>query len=51
VLVFYRDKGDPVGDNMSSKNASFESQLERNVKRALGDLAASTSENPFYEIF
>jgi hypothetical protein len=51
VLVFYRDKGDPLGDNMSNKNATFESQLERNMKRALGDLAASTSENLLYERF
>jgi hypothetical protein len=51
VLVFYRDKGDPVGDNMSNKNATFESQLEKNMTRALGDLAASTSENPLYERF
>jgi hypothetical protein len=29
VLVFYRNKGDPVGDNMSHKNATFESQHER----------------------
>jgi len=51
VLVFYRNKGDPVGDNMSQKNAAFESQLERNMTRALGDLAASTPEKPLYERF
>jgi hypothetical protein len=51
VLVFYRNKGDPVGDNMSSKNASFVSQLERNMTRALRDLTASTPETPLYEKF
>src|SRR5580698_164303 len=33
VLVFYGNKGDPVGDNMSPKNPIFESQLERNMMR------------------
>jgi len=51
VLVFYRDKGDAVGDNMSHKNAAFESQLEKNMARALGDLAESTPEKPLYERF
>jgi hypothetical protein len=51
VLVFYRTKGDPVGDNMSHKNATSESQLEKNMARALGDLAASTTEKPLYDRF
>ena len=51
VLVFYRGKGDPVGDNMSHKNSAFESQLERNMTQALSDLSASTPERHLYEIF
>jgi hypothetical protein len=51
VLLLYRTKGDPVGDNMSHKNSIFESQLERNMARALGDLAASTPAKPLFERF
>ena len=51
VLVLYRNKGDAVGENMSHKNAAFESQLEKNMTRALGDILASTLEKPLYEKF
>ena len=51
MLVFYRNKGDPVGDNMSHKSTAFESQLEANLTRALGDLASSTQEKLLYERF
>lgn len=51
VLVFYRDKGDEVGDNMSHKNRAFGAQLEKNLTIALGDLLASTPANPLYEQF
>ena len=51
VLVFYRNKGDLVGDNMSHKNRAFGAQLEKNLTNALGDLLASTPANPLYEQF
>jgi len=51
VLLFYRSKGDRVGDNMSHKNPDFVTQLEKNMKLALSDVAASTSANPLYEQF
>lgn len=51
VLVFYRNKGDLVGDNMSHKNPAFVNQLEKNLTRALGDMVSSTPANLFYEQF
>ena len=51
VLLFYRDKGDEVGENMSHKNRAFGVQLEKNMTIALEDLSASTLINPLYERF
>lgn len=51
VLLFYRDKGDEVGDNMSPKNPAYEAQLEGNLIRAIQDLQADTPENPRCEKF
>ena len=45
MLLFYRSKGDRVGDNMSHKNPDFVTQLEKNLKLAQSDVAASTSAN------
>lgn len=51
VLLFYRDKGDEVGENMSPKNPAYGAQLERNMALALQDLLADTVESPRCEIF
>jgi hypothetical protein len=51
VLLFYRDKSDSIGKNLSAKNPDFAPQLERNLKMALDDLAVSTRENPLFEMF
>lgn len=51
VLLFYRDKGDEVGDNMSPKNPAYVVQLERNLIQAIEDLRADTPETPRYEKF
>lgn len=51
VLLFYRDKDDEVGENMSPKNAAYRVQLERNLNLALQDLQADTTENPRCERF
>ena len=51
MLLFYRQKGDPVGDNMSHKNPDFVTQLERNLTGALADLLGSTPAHPQYEQF
>lgn len=51
VLLFYRDKGDEVGDNMSPKNPAYAAQLGRNLIQAIQDLQADTPENPRCEKF
>jgi len=51
VLLFYRDKGDAVGDNMSPKDAAFVSQMERNLIEAMKDLQLDTPQNHLYEQF
>lgn len=51
VLLFYRDKGDEVGDNMSPKNPAYVAQLERNLIQAIQDLQADSPENPRCEKF
>jgi hypothetical protein len=50
VLLFYRDKSDSVGRNMSPKNPEFTSQLMRNLGLALDDIANSTPTNPRYAV-
>lgn len=50
VLLFYRDKSDAVGKNMSSKNKAFVLQLKKNLLAALQDISESTAEEPKYEI-
>jgi len=37
-LLFYRDKGDPVGANISSKNPSFRTQLRKHLSLLLEDI-------------
>jgi len=51
VLLFYRDKSDSVGKNMSHKNKVFVTELGRNLQAALSDLSASTPQSPLYEVF
>lgn len=51
VLLFYRDKGDEVGDNMSPKNPAYVAQLERNLVQAIQDLQADSPQNPRCEKF
>jgi hypothetical protein len=51
VLLFYRNKGDAVGDNMSHKNPDFEGQLGRNLVEAIKDLQADTYQAPRCESF
>lgn len=50
VLLFYRDKSDPIGKNMTRKNPSFVRQLDANLRDALADLAESDAGAPKYEI-
>jgi hypothetical protein len=50
VLLFYRNKGDDVGDNMSQKNPEFVSQLRKKLQAALTDLAESTAQAPKYDL-
>ncbi len=50
VLLFYRDKSDEVGKNMSPKNSEFVVQLKKNLQAAIQDISESTRENPKYEI-
>jgi hypothetical protein len=51
VLLFYRDKSDRVGKNMSPKNADFTRQLATNLSLAIHDLANSTADSPRYDLF
>lgn len=50
VLLFYRDKSDSVGRNLSPRNPAFTSQLVRNLGLALDDIANSTSTEPRYDV-
>lgn len=50
VLLFYRDKSDAVGKNMSPKNKAFVVQLKKNLLAAIQDISESTPEKPKYEI-
>lgn len=51
VLLFDRDKADPVARNMTSKNPAFVAQLDRNLRDALTGLTASTPDELRYEVF
>jgi hypothetical protein len=51
VLLFYRDKADAVGKNMSPKNSEFTRQLAKNLQAALDDLAKSKPGDPHFELF
>lgn len=37
-LLFYRDKNDPVGSNISPKNPDFTSQLKKHLALLLADI-------------
>jgi len=50
VLLFYRNKPDSVGENMSPRNPEFVHQLARNLRLALEDLAASTEKDPKFDL-
>jgi len=51
VLLFYRNKNDVVGKNMTPANPNFESQLGRNLEIALSDLAHSTEKDKRYDSY
>jgi hypothetical protein len=51
VLLFYRNKADAVGKNMTPKNSEFTRQLTKNLRAALDDLAASKPADPQFELF
>lgn len=51
VLLFYRDKSDGVGKNMSAKNAEFVEQLAKNLALALDDFAKSDAQTKRYDVF
>jgi len=51
VLLFYRDKSDEVGKNMTPKNKEFEAQLNKNLATALDDLSKSTAQVRLYDQF
>lgn len=51
VLLFYRDKNDAVGKNMSPSNPNFEPQLGKNLELALDDLAKSTATGKHYDTY
>lgn len=51
VLLFYRDKNDVVGKNMSPANPNFETHLGKNFALAIEDLAQSTTEDQRYDIY
>ncbi len=38
-LLFYRPKGDPIGDNVSIKNPAFKSALEKHLSVLKSDIA------------
>ncbi len=49
VLLFYRRKGDEIGDNMSAKNPRFTPALLKNLQLAVDDIANSTAVEPQFE--
>ena len=51
MLLFYRKKGDEVGDNMSPKNPSFTPALLKNLQLAVDDITTSTPEDQKFEEF
>jgi hypothetical protein len=51
VLLFYRDKSDVVGKNMTHKNPEFVAELGKNLQAALTDITASTPQNLRYDLF
>jgi hypothetical protein len=50
VLLFYRNKSDRVGKNMSPKNPEFVAQLGKNLRLAIDDIATSTETDPKYDL-
>ncbi len=50
VLLFYRDKADSIGKNMTPKNSEFVTQLAKNLQAAVDDLATSTASEPKYDL-
>jgi hypothetical protein len=50
VLLFYRNKSDSVGRNMSPKNSDFTSQLSKNLTLALDDISNSTPTAPRFDV-
>lgn len=50
VLIFFRDKSDSVGENMSPKNPAFVDQLKANLVLALDDVTKSTPTDQRYDL-
>lgn len=50
VLLFYRDKADEVGRNMSPKNPEFVTQLAKTLRAALDDFAESAAQDRKYDV-
>lgn len=50
ILLFYRNKADSLGQNMSSRNPEFRKQLLKNLAAATGDLVNSTPQAPRYDV-
>ena len=51
VLLFYRNKGDLVGDTMSRKNPEFSKQFWNRMLSAIDDVASDTPSTPRCETF
>jgi hypothetical protein len=43
-LLFYRDKNDPVGENVSPKNPAFQKQLKKHLRLLREDIEANRFE-------
>lgn len=43
-LLFYRDKNDPVGENVSPKNPEFQKQLKKHLRFLREDIEANRLE-------
>jgi hypothetical protein len=50
VLLFYRDKNDSVGKNMSAKNSDFIKQLSKNMAAAFDDLNNSKAGDQRFDV-
>jgi len=51
VLLFYRDKSDSIGKNMTPRNPEFAEQLPKKLRAAIDDIANSTATDQKFDIF